>query len=53
MFIIWADSYYKITANKSRAINIVNWNYTIPTNIVKIRCPELNITIGQFIDDRN
>ena len=38
-------TYYKITTNKS-AINIVNWNYTVSTSIVKIRFPKFNITAG-------
>jgi hypothetical protein len=50
VFCGFPNSYYKIAANKS-AINIVNWNYTIPTNIVKIRFPELNITAAIILSN--
>jgi hypothetical protein len=41
-------SYFKITTNKS-AINIVNWNYAVSTNIIKIGFPEFNITTAIII----
>jgi hypothetical protein len=36
-------SYFKIITNKS-AINIVNWNYAVFTNIIKIEFLKFNIT---------
>ena len=36
-------TYCKITSYKS-AINIMNWNYTVPADIIKVVFPNLNIT---------